>query len=339
LFVTFGPENVLTFPVAPQDHGAANADATKDSDPLFRFLSWGDLDPERSKYLRDNFLPVLPPSINQCAALRFYKTFGLLRVTDLSTTQSGARFPRAYALYRWGDDDALSIVRPLDGTSLPIHEINRIPGELNLVEDTADEYLRFFCSAVHSQDGPFLILDENNYEVVVGDNTAVSEALKREFQLGIRSEADPELEGEFARLSNPFPRSSIKRRKACVFYSSALFRAWFVIDDSPQNPGMVQMVDDEPILTGLKVNIPRYSDGSLFVLSVLIEKEPPRIPPVPSDEKAKASDKESKPTHYFSRKQSDTERDEVDKLLKNFTRNHTGPGTIESEVVFASNRT
>jgi hypothetical protein len=327
--------------VPSQNGTTAEVEATKqDSDPLFWFWfregNFEKVGSELSSYVHSTYLGESQQADIHCATLSFYKTFQLLRITDSSMTKPR----RSYALY-WPAKDGFQVV-PLNGTSVPIHETNRIPGELNLVEDTADEYLRFFCSAVHSQDGPFLILDVNNYDVVLGDNTAVSETLKEELRRGIRSEADPKLEGEFARLSNPFLGSSIKRRKACVFYSSALFRAWFVIDDSPENPGMVQMVDDEPILAGLKVNIPRYSDGSLFVLRKFADKRSSGVLPVPSDEEAKSSDKEPKPTHYHSDcnyKQSDTERDKVVKLLKNLTGSHTRPdGKIEPEVVFRSDR-
>ncbi len=63
------------------------------------------------------------------------------------------------------------LLRALDGTSQPIHEINAEYG-LSLFEPTAKElseqkqehvlhYLRFFCEFVHGEDGPFYIIDDD----------------------------------------------------------------------------------------------------------------------------------------------------------------------------------
>lgn len=294
--------------MAPEDQIGVKGDATKDFDPLFWFLDkkFNKVDSELLDFIRSNYLEKLPDAVTECAKLSFYKSFQLLRITDSSMTKSR----RSYALCR-SDEEEFQVV-PLNGTSVPIHETNRIPGELNLVEETAiDEYLRFFCSAVHGEDGPFLILD-GNYIAILGEDSVLPKPLEEELKLGIQSEAKAELRGEFAKLSNPFPRSSIDRRKACVIYSSAIFRAWFAIDDSPQNPGMVQIVEDEPLLAGLKWKMPRYSDGSLFVIPKSDRLQRPK-----------------KPTHYFS-SQVPTTSNEMDEPLKR----SVALGKARGEIVF-----
>lgn len=349
-------------------------------DPLFRFLDWDlEVDPELFEYIRSAYLGESKQADIHCAELHFYNNFNLLRVTfpmDSSEAQSDAKPRRGYALY-WLDKKNESQKRnepqkivPLDGTSLPIHETNR-EDNLTLSDNTedskraVDEYLRFFCSAVHAEDGPFLILDENNYTQVVSleDNESVRSTLKEAWQFGIQSEANPELKDEFAKLSNPFPGSSIKRRRACVIYSSALFQAWFAMDNSTENPGMVEMLDDEPILAGLKVNIPRYRDRSLVVLRGLaredrvsislpepthdrVHRMPPDTEPTKAEDAGAAlpapkeyrSFSRSKPDHYYSRRgQSADERTKVDELLATLTRSDAPLGdTIEVELVFST---
>lgn len=241
----------------------------KNSDPSFGFLSWKNPADGISEYVRSDFDNVLADSVIQYAELNFYKTFTLLSVTDSLSAQFGTRPRRAYALVR-PKNDGFQIV-PLNGTSPPIHGINAIPNELTLTNENADDYLRFFCSAVHGQEGPFLVLEEENFaRLLSADHQEKVRRALNNAQLKIQSEDKPEVQAEFAKFSNPFPASSIKRRKVYVIYSSALFRAWFAIDKY----GMVQMLDDEPIQAELAVSIPKYADGTLFELHKLSEKPP-----------------------------------------------------------------
>jgi hypothetical protein len=105
-------------------------------------------------------------------------------------------------------------------------------------------------------------------------------------------------------------------RVAFIIYSSVAFRAWFAIDNSPENPGMVQMLEDEPILASLKVNIPSYGYGGLFV------------PGLPEEGPASAP---YQPSFYYTRP-STAEDDEISQLLTKLTAPDTGD---EGEILFS----
>lgn len=300
----------------PEQALATSFGQTDEFDPLFSFLQWEgqELGTELEEYIPGHRKSLPLPIIHR-AELKFYKTFNrLLRVTlpaDHSESWDGTRLRRGYALCQENDPAKIT---PLDGTSPPIHQTNQLHGELRLAggtEKAVDDYLRFFCSTIHGEDGPFLILDKGNYKTILA-NTSIPETLRDEIQLGIRSEAEPDLSKEFEALGNPIPGSLLKRRKACVIYSSALFRAWFAIEHSAENPGMVQMLKDEPILTGLKVNIPRYANGTLFVLQKL-------------DRSLSASP----PEHYYYEKKFFPQEEKVTLRLNELTGNE-----FRGEIVF-----
>lgn len=304
-------------------------------DPLFWFLDWtevGESDPELSEYLRSSY----PRESRQgeivvhSSTLSFYRTFKLLRFSQLNPQPQ-----RGYALYRIGKD-GLSI-KPLDGSSSAIQQTNGMPDELNIREETADKYLRFFCSAVQGDEELFLNPDPENYKEIINlaANPEAEAILEKEKGSWFRPVTDNELE----KLSNPFPKSHIRPRVACIVYSSAAFRAWFAIDDSAENPGRVDIIEDDLILSRLEVTVPRYANGTLFV--------PPRL----ADEQLVAEDADEmaerglsvdfagvaeeieEPTHYYSGVPE--ERAEVDQVLAELTGSSEAPGdTIDVELVF-----
>ena len=310
-------------------------------DPLFWFLEWKEVEEFDSAELSDYFRSNYPEESRQghivvhSSALSFYRTFQLLRISQPSPQPR-----RGYALYRMGKEGPS--VRPLDGRSSVIHETNRIADEFNLREETADKYLRFFCSAVHSDEGPFLNPDPENYKQVIelAANPEAEPILEKEKGSWLR----PVTDNEFQKLSNPFPKSHIRPRVACIIYSSAAFRAWFGVDDSAENPGMVHMMEEDLILSELEVTLPRYENGTLFV--------PPRLPAEqlvtedakevggvgPSVEQRGFPDEDDGPTHYYSKVPD--QRAEVDQLLGKLTGTTEAPGDIiDDEVVFRDSST
>jgi hypothetical protein len=242
-----------------------------DFDPLFWFLEWKKTErvgPRLANYIR---VEESSGAAIHCAKLSFYKRFRLLRVTRSPVWQGAQPTKRrGYALFSTKKPEVLI---PLDGTSLPIHKTNETPSELILSEETADEYLRFFCSAVHGDDGAFLMPNPKNYkktqDVPLKSNPETKAMPGRENDSWLRPATDDEWKNLLTDRFDPFRESNIRPRIAWVIYSSKVFRAWFAISDSAKDPGIVQMFHDEPIaapiLALLNRNLPRYADGSLFI--------------------------------------------------------------------------
>lgn len=106
----------------------------------------------------------------------------------------------------------------LDGTSSPIHLCNSAEG-IRLDEETAADYLRFFCFAVRGDEGAFRLVEEPPAAVpAVADVVKPVEAL------------EPDEEGRF-------------RFGAFMEYAGDLSRVWFSVD----REGLVVMENDEPV--------------------------------------------------------------------------------------------
>lgn len=120
----------------------------------------------------------------------------------------------------------------LDGRSPQIHDVN---GKIGTSIDThsAMPYLRFFCYFVRGEEGPFLVADETSLTLLEEDvQTKIREMIEA-----------PEFMGE--------DRHGALHAAATIVYGSAVFAARFKIQVS----GLVEMLEDEPILDGLPVVI------------------------------------------------------------------------------------
>lgn len=134
----------------------------------------------------------------------------------------------------------------LDGTSLPVHEANEREG-VEISEETAPDYLRFFCFAVRGDEGPFLLFEEPAAPPAEEDVQAVSTAkLAQPIQAQGRDE-----EGRFLFW-------------VPVKYRSDLFMSRFGVEPV----GDVEMLEDSP----LESNVPPalfHKLPDLYPLSVI----------------------------------------------------------------------
>lgn len=120
----------------------------------------------------------------------------------------------------------------LNGTSPVIHDYNKAaPIHIDTATQAA-AYLRFFCGAVVGKEGPFSIIEKADdlWLEKSADPTIRAQATAKLIPLEIK--ADPE--GDW-------------RAQAVVAYSNALFIGSFRI----KRNGVVEMLDDQPIMTNL----------------------------------------------------------------------------------------
>lgn len=198
------------------------------------------------------------------AKLDFYHRYNLLEV--LEAKAEGYR--RSYALIRAGDGEP--VIHPLSGRSDIIHAINKEDNELNLNLDTAADYLRFFCWAVHAEGGPFYIpLHLREIPLLLAPSEENLSKL-RKLDFAIHKVSDSEAE---AIPSENFEAALI-RFKAHVAHESAVFEAWFTVETT----GMIKMDRDEPRVTDLTIYKERYGLSDLFVLNKSRQIEPERKP-------------------------------------------------------------
>ena len=161
----------------------------------------------------------------------FYNGLAMIRVTDSLWPNKKLRI---YYLTEQGN------LYRLNGTSPPIHEVNG-KGFINVTEENVLEYLRFFCFFVRGEEGPFLISEDVNDPLL----PEMDEATKNAFANVLRpaSFEGRDEKGNF-------------RCDAVVFYSNALFLANFSVQPS----GMIEMLDDEPILPDIPVRVDQPVD-------------------------------------------------------------------------------
>lgn len=124
----------------------------------------------------------------------------------------------------------------LNGTSLPIHEANRIGG-ITLTPENVLEYLKFFCFFVRGAEGPFYILEDTDHPIL---DFALDEPTKNLFDSFARS----------ATCTGPNENGAYTC-DAAIFYGPALFTASFSVEPS----GMIEMLDDAPVAVHLPVRI------------------------------------------------------------------------------------
>lgn len=121
----------------------------------------------------------------------------------------------------------------LDGTSPPIHEVNA-KAPLQLTEQTAADYLRFFCLFVHGEGGPFYLLERLD-DPLVADNTALQ---RYQAHIGPLRQVGVNEKGHFL-------------MRGLVMYLNALF----VVNFAVQPTGMIEMLDDNPLAADLPIRI------------------------------------------------------------------------------------
>ncbi|MBB5708672.1 hypothetical protein [Sphingopyxis panaciterrulae] len=192
--------------------------------------SWHEIDPDLAREFRD----LLVSSQIRCTplvyagAMRRYRVRplafwpGWMWVDALVDTKQGA----ASAAFLYGPYGA----HELDGTSALIHDVNE-GGALDVsTADLAADYLRFFCSAVRGDEGPFfLIEDSERFALLSG--SAFPDA-------GLAAHARPVAVRQTATGWD---------LEAFVYYGDALFASRFSLDAT----GLVEMIDDEPLFTGV----------------------------------------------------------------------------------------
>lgn len=156
------------------------------------------------------------------ADLPFYDSVFLLHLM-LQPRKDGSRRQELFLLL--GRKSSRYLV--LDGTSEPIHAVNRLEG-VTISAETAAEYLRFFCFAVRGEEGPFLLLEEAH---------------------GAASDDDPPEVKAARALATPLKPSGRDDGGRYLFdgvvhYDRTLFHSAFAIGDD----GTVEMLDDEPAM-------------------------------------------------------------------------------------------
>ncbi len=135
----------------------------------------------------------------------------------------------------------------LDGTSPQIHQLNdELP--IRLSKNNVYDYLKFFCTFVHGDEGAFNIIDE--IDQIHWLDAAEKNRLKPFILVVLDKECTgPEEKNED---SNVFWSC-----RAFVKHSNMLFLTDFKINKS----GMVEMLNDIPIITNLSTNLEIFEDG------------------------------------------------------------------------------
>ncbi len=166
--------------------------------------------------------------------LSFYPDVTFLIVKDPTWEPANAF---VYVLEHEGD------LTVLDGTSPPIHALNGA-GLLRVDRETVIDYLRFFCFFVRGEDGPFYIATAPDAPYLP-DTTRFG-----------ASETYSETQEVFRKIHQSirtFGRSNEGnwRMSATVYYSNAVFVSDFTVQPS----GMIEMKDDNPLMSDLPLRI------------------------------------------------------------------------------------
>jgi hypothetical protein len=205
---------------------------------------WKDLDQESARAVADRVRAAFPTAWSKEVAA----TVKAVRAMEMSCYPG---FDTVEFLFQHEDGPKQSKLVLLDdsiacwitGASPMVHELNgskRADGTLYLDisdEAKATEYLHFFCSAIHGEEGPFRIVSNEDefaahiepgksYEIP--DDAFAWSAIER-----VEDEAS----------------ATAWRAKATVIYGDALFHSEFEIERT----GMVSMLDDGGLADGLPV--------------------------------------------------------------------------------------
>jgi len=159
--------------------------------------------------------------------LPFYKTVALVRLRDTNWDPSHLC---VYYLTSKGE------LTRLDGTSPPIHMMNA-EAPIKVTDDNVLDYLRFFCFFVRGEEGPFLVSETiDTYGIPEGMDEGTTKAV--EGVLRPASYEGKNSDGHYL-------------CDAIVFYSNALFLSNFAVQPS----GMIEMMEDDPLVTDLPVRV------------------------------------------------------------------------------------
>jgi hypothetical protein len=177
-------------------------------------------------------------------------------VLELLLDNVSSSFPPASVAYLLTPSGAL----PMDGTSPRIHRLNGSPVGLDLgTPEKALAYLRFFCSFVHGEDGPFLIVDtkEDVLDLVRRSGTT-DETTIEQIRSTLPDISPPTIEPVLDDQEPPHKNGPILwRTEAFVAYSRAVFRAQFVI----RKGGMSEMTEDTILVRDLPFVQPTFRLG------------------------------------------------------------------------------
>ncbi|MEX0291689.1 MAG: hypothetical protein AB3N14_21480 [Flavobacteriaceae bacterium] len=193
-----------------------------------KYTSYSQLDIKKEVNPIDGKYLVEEKTIVEEAKLPFYRdNIKLVRLID-DKWKKGLEI---YYLVLDGDN-----LFRLNGTSPPIHEVNA-KAPINLDQENAMDYLKFFCHFVRGEEGPFIITDflQPNEIPEIKDFKE-----KEEFNLNL-----------YPTKFNGMDKGNFMFT-SIIWYSNALFAARFKIQPS----GMVHMLEDEPIQGGLSVKYP-----------------------------------------------------------------------------------
>lgn len=159
--------------------------------------------------------------------LPWFENALLLRLTDKNW---GNKYLAIYYIASEG-----SLYR-LNGTSPPIHDVNaKAPININI--DNVVDYLRFFCFFVRGEEGPFHVIDRN-------EDPFLSSIIDEGARNKISSMVSPvDYKGQNEKNHHLL--------SATIFYSNAIFIANFAVHPS----GMIEMLDDEPLVDSLNMRI------------------------------------------------------------------------------------
>lgn len=159
--------------------------------------------------------------------LPFYKTVALIRLRDPNWD------PENIGIYYLTNKGELT---RLDGTSPPIHMTNA-EAPIKVTEENVLDYLRFFCFFVRGEEGPFLISE-----------TMDTYGMPQDLDEGTRKAIEGVLRPATYEGKNDDGHFLCD---AIVFYSNALFLSNFAIQQS----GMIEMTEDDPLVTDLPVRV------------------------------------------------------------------------------------
>jgi hypothetical protein len=159
--------------------------------------------------------------------LPFYRQVALVRLRDPNWD------PEHLCIYYLTNKGELT---RLDGTSPPIHMMNA-EAPIKVTEENVLDYLRFFCFFVRGEEGPFLISETmETYGLPEGLDDTTKKAIEGVLRPASYEGKNPD--GHFL-------------CDAIVYYSNALFLSNFAIQPS----GMIEMMEDDPLLTDLPVRV------------------------------------------------------------------------------------
>jgi AAA+ superfamily predicted ATPase len=188
---------------------------------MFLDLEWKQLPDETVRAIQADGVAGLREATfeGHVAVLPFYKKFKLLRIEKMVRPGAGA-VGTVYALWFKGQDLFI-----LDGSSGPIHKVNKSEN-LQLTNDTAEAYFRFFMFAVRGEEAAFILFEKPPNAVL---KKSAAAGLARPLK---QMPADPSHNG-----TGDFTFSAV------IAYGAHLFEARLIVARN----GEVEMTDDEPL--------------------------------------------------------------------------------------------